>query len=171
MDDSESANYLRGARLPESAHVVGTVALESGRQVKVGVFPISIDSAKVNAQANQPPVLAQASDLRARLGSPKVLIAGVDRLDYTKGIQHRLEAIEFLLDSGRLAPEDVAMVQVATPSRERLDDYQRTRQQVEAIVSRINGNHGSLGRSLIHYLHSGLPFEPVSYTHLRAHET
>ena len=161
MDDSESANYLRGARLPEGAHVVGIVALESGRQVKVGVFPISIDSAKVNAQANQPTVLAQASDLRARLGNPKVLIAGVDRLDYTKGIQHRLEAIEFLLDSGRLTPEDVAMVQVATPSRERLDDYQRTRQQVEAIVSRINGNHGSLGRSLIHYLHSGLPFEQI----------
>lgn len=106
-------------------------------------------------------MLAQASDLRARLGNPKVLIAGVDRLDYTKGIQHRLEAIEFLLDSGRLAPEDVAMVQVATPSRERLDDYRRTRQQVEAIVSRINGNHGSLGRSLIHYMHSGLPFEQI----------
>lgn len=161
LDDSNRANYLRGARLPEEGHLVGTVALPTGRIVKVGAFPISIDSIKVNTQANRPEATASANELRAQLGNPKVLIAGVDRLDYTKGIQHRLEALEQLLDSGLLAADDVAMVQVATPSRERLDDYQRTRERVESIVSRINGNHGSLGRSVVYYTHSGLPFEQI----------
>ncbi|HIW95188.1 MAG TPA: trehalose-6-phosphate synthase [Candidatus Corynebacterium gallistercoris] len=161
QDSSEAANYLRGARLPEDGHVVGTVQLTDGRVVKVGVYPISIDSLKVNATANDPAVMAQSADLRAQLGNPKVLIAGVDRLDYTKGILQRLEAVELLLDEGRLAPEDVVMVQVATPSRERLDDYQRTREKVEQVISRINGNHGGLGRSVVLYKHSGLPFEEI----------
>lgn len=161
QDSSESANYLRGARLPEDGHVVGTVQLSIGRVVKVGVYPISIDSLKVNAAANDPAVMAQSAELRAQMGNPKVLIAGVDRLDYTKGILQRLEALELLLDQGRLAPEDVVMVQVATPSRERLDDYQRTREKVEQVISRINGNHGGLGRSVVLYKHSGLPFEQI----------
>ena len=53
------------------------------------------------------------------------------------------------------------MVQVATPSRERLSDYQRTRSRVEQLVSQINGNHGSLGKPVVQYLHSGLPFEQI----------
>lgn len=161
QDSSDSATYLRGARLPEEGHIVGTVELEDGRSVKVGAFPISIDSAQVNAKTNDPEVMAVAADLRAQLGHPKLLIAGVDRLDYTKGILQRLEALEYLLDSGKLNAEDVVMVQVATPSRERLDDYQRTREMVEQTVSRINGNHGSLGRSVVQYRHSGLPFEQI----------
>lgn len=177
----DSANFVRGARLPDEdslqGHIVGQaqVPVESDggstsadgaepgatRTVEVGVFPISIDSASVRRQASTPDTIAAAKQLRAQLGNPKVLIAGVDRMDYTKGILHRLEALEELLDSGRLNAADVVMVQVATPSRERLEDYQRSREAVERIVSRINGNHGRLGQTVVHYIHSGLPFNEL----------
>lgn len=158
--------FVRGARLPQPGDIVGVVQVRdsdgSTREVKVGVFPISIDARHVNQTAMSPEVMARAEKLRTQLGNPKLLLAGVDRMDYTKGITHRLETLETLLDSGDLKAQDVVMVQVATPSRERLEDYQRVREEVERIVSRINGNYGSLGRPVVHYTHAGLPFEDIT---------
>ncbi|WP_193684733.1 trehalose-6-phosphate synthase, partial [Pseudomonas aeruginosa] len=59
--------------------------------------------------------------LREKLGNPRTLMLGVDRMDYTKGILQRLLAVEKLLEKGLL--DDVAVVQLATPSRERIEHY------------------------------------------------
>lgn len=155
---SGAANTSAAANSAGSAAAAANSAI---RTVRVGVFPISIDSAQVQAQATTPETMAATNQLRARLGSPKWLMSGVDRMDYTKGILHRLLAVEQLLDSGRLNPEDVVVVQVATPSRERLKEYRKTREAVERVVSRINGKYGQLGRPLVHYIHHGLPFEEI----------
>jgi trehalose 6-phosphate synthase len=77
----------------------------------------------------------------------------VDRLDYTKGIDLRLYALQELLTEGRVDPADVAMVQLATPSRERVEHYQRMRGEIEQVVSRINGEFARVGRPVVHYLH------------------
>ena len=129
------------------------------RKVRVGAFPISIDSSALDAQARTRETLARAASLRTELASPRILMLGVDRLDYTKGILVRLEAFEALLESGALDPSESVLVQVATPSRERVDDYRRTRARVEHAVGRINGRFGSLGRPVIHYIHRPVPFE------------
>lgn len=174
-DDDDAAEFINGARMPEDGVIVGHVQVSDSeldadgtagaddghRKVRVGVFPISIDSAQVQKQATSAESLAATAQLRARLGSPKLLLTGVDRMDYTKGILHRLLAVEQLLDDGRLNPDDVVMVQVATPSRERLEEYRKTREAVERVVSRINGNYGQLGRPLVHYIHHGLPFPEI----------
>ena len=160
-DDEESAEFLRGARMPEDSCIVGRVIMPDERVARVGVFPISIDSQKVKDQSYSGETMAATTQLRAQLGSPKILLTGVDRMDYTKGILHRLLGVESLLDSGDLSPADIVMVQVATPSRERLEDYRRTREEVERVVSRINGNYAQLGRPLVHYIHHGLPFAEI----------
>lgn len=87
------------------------------------------------------------------MGSPSTVFLGVDRLDYTKGILQRLLAFEELLDSGALDPADVALVQLATPSRERIDSYRITRSNVEEAVGRINGRFAQIGRPVVHYQH------------------
>lgn len=156
--DEEGVSYIRGARLPRRDAVAGTVRSSDGREVKVGVFPISIDSAGVNSQATSPETIAAATALRRRVGSPRILLAGVDRLDYTKGILQRLKALEQLLKRGQLNPDEICLVLVATPSRERLDSYARTREEVERTVSQINGSYGSLGHTVVHYSHANMPF-------------
>ncbi|KAB1503024.1 trehalose-6-phosphate synthase [Corynebacterium sp. 320] len=158
LDDDDNAAFLRGARLPDSGHTVGYVRMDDARTVTVGVFPISIDSTKVQQQAITPDTRAAADRLREELGNPRFLLAGVDRMDYTKGILHRLTALEKLLDEGTIEPKDVVMIQVATPSRERLNDYRVSREEVEKVVTRINGNHGSLTRPVVQYVHTNLPF-------------
>ena len=73
-----------------------------------------------------------ARDPRQRSATREVLMLGVDRLDYTKGIRHRLKAYEELLQDKAIAPPDVTLVQVATPSRERVDAYRELRQRGRA---------------------------------------
>ena len=95
------------------------------------------------------------------------MLLGVDRLDYTKGIVHRLRAYGELVDEGRLGPRPV-LVQVASPSRERVEAYQTLREEVEGTVGRINGQHGEVGYAPVHYLHQSFPREEMAALYLAA---
>ncbi|MFM6850199.1 MAG: trehalose-6-phosphate synthase, partial [Terrabacter sp.] len=112
--------------------------------------------------AKRPDVMDRAREIRASLGNPKVLMLGVDRLDYTKGIRHRLKAYEELLSERRIGPPDVTLVQVATPSRERVEAYQILRAEIEQTVGRINGELGQIGAPAVHYLHHSYPREEMA---------
>jgi trehalose 6-phosphate synthase len=124
-----------------------------GRIVRVGAFPVSIDVNEIENLVRDPEVQARADEIRAELGHPRTIVLGVDRLDYTKGIQHRLKAYHELLAQGRLDAQQTVLVQVATPSRERVEHYARLRENVEREVGRINGEYGRVGAPAVHYLH------------------
>ena len=138
------------------------------RRARAGVFPISIDSEAFSARARTDKVRARAEQLRAELGNPKVMLLGVDRLDYTKGIRHRLQAYGELLDDGRLSPERTVLVQVASPSRENVDAYVQLRDEVELTVGRINGSHGTVGHTPVHYLHQSFDADEMAALYLAA---
>ncbi|MCP2247984.1 alpha,alpha-trehalose-phosphate synthase (UDP-forming) [Lentzea aerocolonigenes] len=131
------------------------------RTVRVGAFPISIDSAGLDAVARRKETQARAKQIRADLGNPKRILLGVDRLDYTKGIDVRIRALYELIADGRVNPEDVTMVQLATPSRERVDHYKTMRQDIEQSVGRINGEFGRVGKPVVHYLHQSVNREEL----------
>jgi trehalose 6-phosphate synthase len=131
------------------------------RTVRVGAFPISIDSAGLDAVARRKDTQARARQIREDLGNPKRILLGVDRLDYTKGIDVRIRALYELIADGRVDPEDVAMIQLATPSRERVDHYKTMRQDIEQSVGRINGEFGRVGKPVVHYLHQSVNREEL----------
>ena len=123
-----------------------------GRTVTARAFPISIDVAEVEKLAADPAVQAEARRMRTELGGDRRMLLGVDRLDYTKGIEQRLEAYGELLADGTVSTADVVLVQVATPSRMRVLEYQQLRARVEREVGRINGEHSAVGQVPVHYL-------------------
>ncbi|MFV0319954.1 MAG: trehalose-6-phosphate synthase [Microbacterium sp.] len=123
-------------------------------------FPISIDAAAYVELAGRAEVQERAREIRESLGGRTVLL-GVDRLDYTKGIRHRLKAYGELLDEGRLDVEDVVLVQVASPSRERVAAYVELRDEIERTVARVNGNSDTVGSSAVRYLHQSYPREEM----------
>jgi trehalose 6-phosphate synthase len=92
----------------------------------------------------------------------------VDRLDYTKGIEHRLKAYRELLGEGRLSNREVALVQVATPSRQRVAQYRELRERVEREVGRINGEFGEVGIAPVHYLFRSYDREELLALYLAA---
>jgi trehalose 6-phosphate synthase/phosphatase len=155
-------NFARLARRLTGAAVSGGTIEHDGRTVRAAAFPISIDFAGQAELAGRPAVRAQAAQLRSELGNPRRLILGVDRLDYTKGIDVRLRAFGELLAEGDPSVEDTVMVQIATPSRERLDSYVQMREKIERQVGALNGDFGRIGHPAVHYLHQSLPREDLA---------
>ncbi len=163
----DAANFLRACRrtsglatrgalvrVPDSAPASAGAAAPGrravdasgkGREVRAAAFPVSIDSAAFGEIARRDDVRARAQEIREALGQPDIVLLGVDRLDYTKGILHRLNAYAELLSEGRLGPPKAVLVLVASPSRERVEHYRVLRDEVEVAVGRINGEHGELG--------------------------
>jgi len=127
------------------------------RTVKVGAFPISIDSADLDQKARNRDIRRRAREIRAELGNPRKILLGVDRLDYTKGIDVRLQAFDELLEDERIDRTDTVLVQLATPSRERVESYRLLRDDIERQVGRINGEYGDVGRPVVQYLHRPVP--------------
>ena len=89
------------------------------------------------------------------------ILLGVDRLDYTKGIPRRLTAIERLLTRQPALRDQLQFIQVAVPSRDEVDSYQRFRRQVEELIGRVNGTCSTLSSTPIHYLHQSVPFREL----------
>ncbi|GAB3771684.1 trehalose-6-phosphate synthase [Nocardioides ginsengisegetis] len=138
------------------------VYLPDGRTVKAAAFPISIDAKGFEELARSERVEKRAETIRDALGSPRKVFLGVDRLDYTKGIYARLRAFSELIIDGHFDVEDAVFVQVATPSREQVEQYRILRDEIDRLVGHINGDLGRIGRPAISYLHSSYPREEMA---------
>ncbi|HEX2905016.1 MAG TPA: trehalose-6-phosphate synthase [Jatrophihabitans sp.] len=165
---SDATNFLRACRRAAGLTTKGSTVRVGDRLVRVGAFPISIDSAGFETVARRPEVRVRAREIRESLGNPEVLLLGVDRLDYTKGIGHRLKAYGELLTDGRLTTPEAKLVLVASPSRERVEQYRTLRDEVEVTVARINGEFGEVGSAPVHYLHQSYPPEEMAALFLAA---
>jgi len=170
---ADASNFARSVRrqLRYDTKATGITVPQPGggeRLALAKAFPISIDVDDYVQLAHSPAVRARAAEIRESLGNPKKVLLGVDRLDYTKGIGHRLKAFGELLDDGRLDVEDVTLIQVASPSRERVDAYMQLRDEVELAVGRINGSVDTVGHTAIRYLHQSFPREEMVALYLVA---
>ena len=120
--------------------------------VRLGVFPIGIDP-----DTFRPREYGHQHNLSDELGLATVpdrrLILGVDRLDYTKGIPHRLRIFERLLERHPSLGGKLIYIQVSSPSRTRVPEYVQEKEQVERLVGQINGRFSEAGWVPIRYLY------------------
>lgn len=112
----------------------------NGRSVQVRALPVGIDWQRFTALAAKPAVRSQAAVIRRSCGA-RWLLLGVDRLDYTKGILERLEALDLLLEENPGLRGKVTLLQIGIPSRENIAAYRNLRSAVEAAVGRLNGKY------------------------------
>ena len=137
------------------------------RYVQLGVFPMGVDAGHFATLARDPDVIEHAAAIQRDAGGRQIVL-GVDRLDYTKGIPRRLEAIERLLTHDPGLAERMRFIQVAVPSRGDVDAYRRFKRQVEERVGRINGASGRLGSAPVHYVHRSVSMHELAALYLAA---
>lgn len=171
--ETDAANFVRSLRRYTEYSVKGHEATpEPGHSVqnvcRAAAHPISIDTQQIADLAQDPEIIERARQIREGLGNPKTIMLGVDRLDYTKGIRHRLKAYGEILADGKLAASDVCLIQVASPSRENVDRYIQLRNQVELMVGQITGQHDTLNHTTIRYLHHSYPLREMMAMYLAA---
>lgn len=158
---SSRTNFSVAARRLTAAEGTTRELQWGDRTVQLQVAPIGIDTAEFEKLGRSEDVREQATHIRSELDNPDSVILGVDRLDYTKGIDLRMRAFKTLLD---LRPEmvgKVSLVQIAVPSREDVAEYQRIRREIEGMVGRINGDFAEVGRPPIHYLYRSFPMDEL----------
>ena len=122
----------------------------AGRVVRVGVFPVSIDFSEFAGTAATDTVSERVAGLRAEFMG-RTMILGVDRLDYSKGIPHKLVGYRLALERYPSLQGRVALVQLVVPSREDIPEYDRMKEQIERLVGRIQGQFTRGGWVPIHY--------------------
>jgi trehalose 6-phosphate synthase len=158
-----AANFVRlvRQRVGHKTHR-DLIYLPDGRSVRAAAFPISIDATGFEELAQSEAVGDRTAAIREALGKPAKVFLGIDRLDYTKGIYARLRAYSELIKEGKIDVEEAVFVQVAVPSRERVEQYKILRDEIDRLVGRINGDLGRIGRPAISYLHSSYPREEMA---------
>ncbi len=121
-----------------------------GRTLRVGVFPISIDVDEFSGPARSPEVSERVARLWAEFPGRKMIL-GVDRLDYSKGIPHKLEGYRLALARYPELQSRVSLVQLVVPSREDIPEYDQMKREIERLVGQISGEFTRPGWVPIHY--------------------
>ena len=123
-----------------------------GRTICTGAFPIGIDAEEFE-QLLKSPTAEHSFDVMAANSVFKKLIIGVDRLDYSKGLEERLLGYEQLLSDHPEYLRETMLLQIAPPTREEVDTYQEIRSRLESQSGRINGELGDTDWTPIRYVH------------------
>ncbi len=127
-------------------------ALEAfDKTVQAGVFPIGIDVEGFIAARNSPQG-NRTYDRMAASAAFRSLIVGVDRLDYSKGLEERLLGYEQFLESHPAMRAKVLLLQVTPISRDDVDTYQDIRGRLDALAGRINGEYADMDWQPIRYI-------------------
>jgi trehalose 6-phosphate synthase len=144
--------------------------VQGKRRTLVRAYPISIEW-PVHWLGSVPEAARAQEDVRRELGLPSdaLLGVGVDRLDYTKGIEERLSAVDELLSRYPEFRGRFTFVQLAAPSRTKIQRYQELNERVEILTAEINARWASDGYRPIVLLRAH--HEPVSvFRYFRAAE-
>ena len=128
----------------------------NNRCCKIGVYPIGANTQSF-VQEMKTDRYKQRYEHFAQIYKGKKIILGVERLDYTKGLPRRLEAIDRFLSEWN-DKDNIVFIFIGIPSRGEVSEYQELREIVEQNVGRVNGRHGSLDNIPVHFIHQSVPF-------------
>lgn len=132
-----------------------------GRVVKVGVFPVGIDFHKWNHLATSSVIGEKTRQISKEVGTGQIIL-GVDRLDYTKGIRERLLAYERFLEKYPHFQGRVFMIQIAVPSRTRVEEYRALRREIDEAIGHITGRFSTRRWVPLRYLYQNFPMEELA---------
>ncbi len=132
-----------------------------GRIIKTDLFPIGIDYARFHDAAKDEDILSQRTSILRNFQGRKIIFS-VDRLDYTKGVTHRLAGFERFLELYPNFREQVVLILVVVPSRQIISKYNERRKLIEEQVGRINGKYSTLQWQPVIYRYSHLSFQELS---------
>jgi trehalose 6-phosphate synthase len=123
-----------------------------GRRTTVVAVPIGVDFDRIQAIAADAGLIAEQDRLRALLGLRADIIGlGVDRLDYTKGIPERLQALDALVTRRPDLRGRLTFVQIGVPSRSELESYAAMEAEIGSLVEDLNRRHTVGGIPLVAY--------------------
>ncbi|MDQ6812338.1 MAG: bifunctional alpha,alpha-trehalose-phosphate synthase (UDP-forming)/trehalose-phosphatase [Bacteroidota bacterium] len=137
------------------------------RMIRADLFPIGIDFKKFKTASEDKEVIAYKNQLLENFVGKKIIFS-VDRLDYTKGLTHRLAGFENFLRRFSCWREKVVFILNIVPSRDNIPAYNERKRTIEEMVSTINGKYSTIQWQPIIYRYNHLPFNELSGLYVAA---
>ncbi|MDR3715323.1 MAG: bifunctional alpha,alpha-trehalose-phosphate synthase (UDP-forming)/trehalose-phosphatase [Puia sp.] len=134
--------------------------LYQGRLVKVDLFPIGIDYKKFNQAAYDHDILESRNEIRRNFDEKKIVFS-VDRLDYTKGMMHRLNGFEYFLENYPEWREKMVFILNIVPSRDTIPAYTERKKLIEEKISAVNGRFSTISWQPLIYRYNHLAFNEL----------
>ncbi len=156
----ESFHHYIERELGGTVATDGTVTVD-GRTVKTAAFPIGIDFAEFDETLASDETERAFQVLRQSAADKKIII-GVDRLDYSKGLEERFRGYRRFLEEHADWRRRVSFLQIAPPSREEVHTYEAIRERLDELSGRINGEFAEVDWVPIRYVNQGYPRENLA---------
>jgi len=137
------------------------------RTVIADSLPVSIDFTKFYTASNHPDIYEESNNIKKTTNGKQLLIS-IDRLDYTKGIINRLEAIELFFEKYQEYRGKVTYIMVVVPSRDIITKYRQNKREIERLVSSINGKYGGIGWTPVVYQYKSIEFSRLAALYFAA---
>ncbi len=154
-------HFLSASSRLSSSKLSDNVILHKNRQVVVEAFPMGIDSDKFERLTQHAKVARHSSAFKESQQNLKIILT-IDRLDYSKGIIQRLQALELLLQYHPEYIEKVALYMIVVPSRDTVPQYKELRDNIDMLVGNINSRYRTLNWVPIHYFYRSFSVEFLS---------
>ncbi|MDD4729215.1 MAG: bifunctional alpha,alpha-trehalose-phosphate synthase (UDP-forming)/trehalose-phosphatase [Dysgonamonadaceae bacterium] len=132
----------------------------SDRVVHVDTFPMGINYDHYHDTALEPVVKQKVKELRKNMGGDSIILS-VDRLDYSKGILHRLIGFSQFLENHPEYLGKVSLVMIVVPSRDQVDMYADLKIRIDEMMGNLNGKYSDLGWTPVHYFYRSFEFEEL----------
>ena len=149
IDADNFARYLTNeCRMPSRDR---RTFIAGARTMRIGVFPVGVEMAEFDRLARRTIRLAFVREVVGSLGG-RTMIIGVDRLDYSKGIDLRMRAFEHFLAGYPRWRGAVTYLQITPRSRSEIREYSDMEQRISQTVGRVNGRYGEASWTPIRYV-------------------
>jgi trehalose 6-phosphate synthase/phosphatase len=125
----------------------------------IGVYPIGINSVKFMRELQSDEYLKRYNEYKENYRDKKIVLS-VERLDYTKGIPRRLDAIERYL-SQTDQRDDIVFIFINVPSRESVPEYQQLLDELQGKVGYINGKYATIQNVPVCFIHKSVNFSEL----------
>lgn len=150
-------------------HVQGTAnkLLKKGREVVIDAFPMGIDAKKYKTLTKCPIVEKYYQEYVETFEGLKVILS-IDRLDYSKGIVQRIEALEMILTRHPEYIGKISLYMIVVPSRDTIPQYRELRDEIDKLVGSINARFRTHNWHPIQYFYRSFPIEALSAIYSRS---
>ncbi|WP_423148956.1 bifunctional alpha,alpha-trehalose-phosphate synthase (UDP-forming)/trehalose-phosphatase [Rubrolithibacter danxiaensis] len=158
----EDAHYfLNSAKRLLPVQTSSNIVTTDHRTVVVDSFPMGIDFKKYEAMTGQAEVKTQVQTIKETFQNVTFILS-IDRLDYSKGILERLQALELLLTLKPQYIEKVVLYMIVVPSRDTVPQYKELQDEIDKVVGSMNARFRTLNWIPVHYYYRSFPFEMLS---------
>ena len=133
--------------------------LQESHKTTIGVYPIGINAIKFLRELQSDEYIKHYNEYKENYQGKKIVLS-VERLDYTKGIPRRLDAIERYL-SETDQRDDIVFIFINVPSRKSVPEYQQLREEIQGKVGYINGKYATISNAPVHFIHKSIDFSEL----------